>query len=332
MLRCILCALWKGMRLVDTLFVLAAWFSEQMLRCFWCPCWHYMWCILCPGCFRWAWSTHVEIHFVRSLATDGFDNTCWDPNFISFGMGWVWSTIVLASIGWVSLSRVEMHFVYPLAWNGFSQHKLRYILALAGIACVWSTPVEMKFVSPLAIGVILVNTKCPHWHVMRLVNTSWGTFCVLAGMGVVWSNMLRCILFSRWLGTDLVNIFWDTFCDPAGSRCVRSTQVEIHFLSSLAWEWFGQHRFRWILNSRWRWHVDKHFVSSLVWDCWDVFCVFTVKGWVVEIRFVSPVATVGLVLRYILGSRRHEMDLVITRWDAFCMLAGREVLAHTQRE
>jgi len=43
---------------------------------------------------------------------------------------------------------------------------------------------------------------------------------------------------------------------------VWSTHVEIHFVSLLAWEGFGQHMLGGVFSS----HVEINFVSSLVWD------------------------------------------------------------------
>jgi hypothetical protein len=75
---------------------------------------------------------------------------------------------------WIWTTHFEMHFVSSLAVEGFDQHMLRCIL-------------------------------CPRWHGKGLVNRCCYTFCVVAGMGWVWS-----------------------------------THVEIHVESSLAWDGFGQ--------------------------------------------------------------------------------------------
>ena len=156
----------------------------------------------------WVWSTHVEIHFLTSLAWDGFGHMFWSVlcsrmhGVRLFNSSWGTFCVIAAMRGvffntcWVAFSdlaglggvwstQVEMHFVSVLAWDGFGQHQLSYILF-------------------------------PHWHGIGLVNTSWDPFCVLVGMGVVWSK-----------------------------------HVDMHFLSSLAWEESGQHKARYILGPRW---------------------------------------------------------------------------------
>ena len=54
-------------------------------------------------------------------------------------------------------------------------------------------------------------------------------------------NLLRNILYPRWYGRGFANTCLDKFCGLAGMGVFWSTHVDIHFVSSLAWEVFGQH-------------------------------------------------------------------------------------------
>ena len=123
-----------------------------------------------------------------------------------------------------------------------------------------------------------------------------------AGFG---QHTLRCILYPRWHGMGLVNECWDTFYVLDGMGRVWSTNVEIHFLSSLAllgfgqhnfrynlsflaWEEFVQHKFRYIYGPRfkggvWSKEVEVHFVNMLALEgffnaCWDAFYVIAFMG------------------------------------------------------
>ena len=62
-------------------------------------------------------------------------------------------------------------FMSSLAWVAFDQHNLRYILRPHLHGETWSTDLEVHFVNLLPRG---------------NVNTSWKTFCVVAGMRWVW--------------------------------------------------------------------------------------------------------------------------------------------------
>ena len=174
-----------------------------------------------------------------------------------------------------------VYFVSSLAWQEFGKHLYSCILY------------------PCWHRRCLVNTG-PHCHGRVLVNTSWDTFCVLACMARVCSthvrmhflfsmawegicpHMLRYILFRRWHGRVLFyscwNAFfvlavnrgvlfktcWDIICVLAGMGGVWSTQIEIHFVSSLTCGGFGQHMFRYIMFPYWH-------GRGLVNTCWDTF-------------------------------------------------------------
>ena len=133
---------------------------------------------------------------------------------------------------------------------------LRWIFVFAGIGWIWSTHVNMHFVSWL------------EWK----------------GYG---QHMMRCIYYHRWHCMSLVNTRWDEFCVLACIGWVSSIHVEMHFVSSLAWDGFGQP----IL-----WYF---FVSSLALDEIDHH-----------------------VLKGSLFIPRHRIRLVKTIWDTFCGLAG----------
>ena len=84
-------------------------------------------------------------------------------------------------------------------------------------------------------------------HGMCLVNTSGDTYCVLTGIGGVWSTQVEVHFVS--------SLAFKTFCVLAGIVGVCSTHVELHFVSLLAWEVFGQHKSRYILCPSWHWMV-----------------------------------------------------------------------------
>ena len=82
----------------------------------------------------------------------------------------------------------------------------------------------------------------------------------------VWSIHIKKHFFPPWHGIDLVNTISVTFCVLAGMGCALSKRGEIHFLSSLEWDGFAQHMFRWFFCPRWHGIV---FVNI----CWDTICV-----------------------------------------------------------
>ena len=151
---------------------------------------------------------------------------------------------------------------------------------------VWSIQVKLCF--------------CPRSHGMGLVSASWYTFC-LSGRG-------------------LVNKSWDPFCVLAGMGRVCSTQLEIHFVSSLLWAGFGQSKLRYML-------CPRFYGQIVVNPSWDIFCVLTGMGWdwstQIEMDFVP-----SLVWHWI----GQQMSRWILRWcrsclfntcsDSFCILDG----------
>ena len=146
-----------------------------------------------------------------------FVNTCWDSFYVLAGMGWVWSFCV------------GVNFMSSLSPDGIGQH-------------------------------MLICISCPRWHGRCLVKTSWDAFCVLAGIWWVWSihvemhcesslswggggqHMLRCILCARWIVMGFVNTCWHTIRVLAGIGLLRSSRVVMHFVYSLSWDGFGQHK------------------------------------------------------------------------------------------
>jgi hypothetical protein len=87
---------------------------------------------------------------------------------------------------WGCSKQGDMQFVFSLAWVGLSGHMLIFILCLL-------------------------------WHGRDLVYPSYDTFCVLAGIGLLWS-----------------------------------THVEMLLVSSLTLEAFGQHMLRYLLCPCWQ--------------------------------------------------------------------------------
>jgi hypothetical protein len=96
--------------------------------------------------------------------------------------------------------------------------------------------------------------------------------------------MLRFVLCSRWYGRGLVELYFvcllawegfvntclDSFCVLAGIEGVWLIQVGIHYVSSVAWNGFGQHTLRNILSSL-AWEEFglsklRYILSSLTWE------------------------------------------------------------------
>ena len=137
--------------------------------------------------------------------------------------------------------------------------------------------VDINFVSLLSwegfIQHKLRHILCPRWHVRGMLNTCWDAFGVLPGIGWVWS-----------------------------------THIELHFVSPLALEVFGQDKLRCILCPRWReriksTNVEMHFCICLqrrgLFDtCLDTFWVLvgTLGVWLtyVGMHFVSSMAWNGI--------------------------------------
>ena len=175
-----------------------------------------------------------------------------------------------------------------------------YALCVLAGKSVWSKNVEMQFVFPLAWTRIL----CPRWHMRRLVNTCWNAFCLLVGKLSVWSthvnntkklkHMLSCILCLRrhWMCLHMLicplcprwhyilrcisdskeGFSWYTYCAHAGMACVRSTLVELHFVSPPAYEGIALRMLICLLYSR------RH-MRGLVNTCWYSFFVLDGNGW-----------------------------------------------------
>ena len=214
--------------------------------------------------------------------------TCW-VHFVSTRGMWC-----------VLPTHVEIIFMSSLVWVGFVHHILRYILChrwhgrplstqveiqlcvrrhgislvntswdafycLAGVDWVWSTHVEINFVSSLACDGFdqhkLSYFMCPRWHGMCLVNTSWDTFCVLAGIGGVWSTHVAMEILSVLAWECLVSTCWDIFC------------------VILEYEGLVQHILRCILCPRLN-------GMGLVITCWGTLCVLAGMGvWIGQQMF-----------------------------------------------
>ena len=202
--------------------------------------------------------------------------------------------IILAGMKGFWWTHVEMHFLSSLSWEEIGQHMLRYILS-------------SRWFGQHMLRCIL----CSRWHRRDLVNACSDTFCVLPGMGWVWSTHVRCIytlnMFGQLIfwcivwphihGMDLVNTSLDALYVLVCMWLVLLTHVEMHFVLSQAWHAFVQPN----LGGVWSTHVVLHFESSLSCDGFGTH-----------------------VLPYILCPRWLAMRLVNTCWEAFCAIAGGE--------
>ena len=204
-----------------------------------------------------------------------------------------------------------MNFKTLQAWYVFGQHLFR------SISCSrrsYSAHVEINFVSSLAWeGFGQHSLTCILWarlYGLGLFNTIWDTFYVLDDMDGVWSihfmnyfvssltwlgfdqHKLRYILGPRWHGMGYSQHMKRSIFCPRWHGRLWSTQVEILFVSTLAFEGFVQHMLRWILCPRWHLGV---FVNTR----WDAFCAHVSIGGVcsthVEIQFLSSLAYEGFV-------------------------------------
>ena len=149
---------------------------------------------------------------------------------------------------------------------------------------------------------------CPHWHWMRLVNTRWDKFCVLADMGGVWSTEIEMHFIFSLACDRLGDTCWDAYHVFAGMKYVLTTQVEVHFLFSLAWDDLGQQMLKIRFMSLLAWDVFGQYklrhILFLCWHgigllntCWDTFCFLACMGGVrsthVEINFMPSLAWDG---------------------------------------
>jgi len=154
-----------------------------------------------------VWPTHVEIHFVSSLAWEEF-GTNWDTFCVLADMGWVWST------------QVEIYYVSSQA-KDFGQNILRYILFCLYFGRVLGNTCRDSFcVHAVMGGVCSTHVEiyfCPRWHGPGLLNKGWYILC------------------RSWYGRGLFNTCLDVFCVLAGMEVVWLTNVEIHFVHSQSW-------------------------------------------------------------------------------------------------
>ena len=238
-------------------------------------------------------------------------DSCWDVFWILESKGGVWSSQddmhVMFSLAWDEFKQhVVIHFASSMTWAGLGQHMSWYILF-------------------------------PCSHGVGLVNKSWNIFCVLAEMFFFFK---KCWEAGMWL-VCLAHVVYF----PDGMRCVWSTQVEIHFVSSLAWEGFGQ-MLRFILRPCWHRKFGQHMLRFIL--CHRRLGIIWTT--LVEMYFETSIARKGIgqeMLRYtlcprwltfdqhkflsslaweyfaqnMLGSilclRWHGMSLINTCWDTF---------------
>ena len=201
---------------------------------------HKMRYVMCPRCHWMGFAQpnqryilwFIETQFLFSLV-----NTSW------------YAFCVLAVLGGVWSKHVEMYFVSSLAWKVFSHTCWEIFCVIDGLEWVWSTEVVIHFVSSKTWELFWLHELCPSCHGTSLFNTCWGAFCVLPawdefgphmlrcilslGLG---QHMLRCILCPGWNGRSLLKTCWDATSFLAGVCWVWSTQVDMSFVWSLAWD------------------------------------------------------------------------------------------------
>ena len=135
---------------------------------------------------------------------------------------------------------------------------------------------------------------------------------------VLCRHMLRYIFCPLW--HCLFKICWDPFWILAGMGGVLSTKVEMHFVSSLSWEGFGQCYDPIIvldcIGKDWSTRVEIHVVSSLTRNG---FGQHLLRG-ILCPRWHERVGQ--LMLRNILCPRWYGRGFANTCLDKFCGLAG----------
>ena len=198
---------------------------------------------------------------------------------------------------------LRLHFISSLIWEGFGQHILSIIFS-------------------------------PRRHERGLVNTCWNIFCVLAGMGWIWTKlveMLFCLACDRFVQHML-----RFFCVLAVMGRICSIYAVMHLVSLVSWDGFCQHMLSCIFC-----HCchGRGFVNT----CWDTVYVLAGMGWVfistnVQIHFVCTLGWVwsthvGIYFVFSLAwdgsgqnllrccSAWHAIGLFNTCWDSFCVLA-----------
>ena len=200
-------------------------------------------------------------------------------------------------MGGVLSTQVNIHFLLSLIWEEYGQRMLRYILC------------------PRWHLINLVNScrdciLCLRWDGRIFVNTFWESFSVFAGTWGVWSTHfeshianslaldvfvnscwdIHCVLAGK-VGV-LVDTYWETFFVLSGIGCFGSSRIEIHFVSSHAWDGFSHHILRYNLFPRCHGRglispIEILFVSSQAWEgfgnalrywCWDASIVLVGTG------------------------------------------------------
>ena len=112
---------------------------------------------------------------------------------------------------------------------------------------------------------------CPLWDGRGFLNTSSDTYYFLAIMEYDWSIHLEMHLLSSQAWEVLLNTCWGTSYFLAGIEWIWLRHVEMHLVPSLAWDGFGQHELRSIL-------CPRCLGMGLVNKFWDTFCFHAGMG------------------------------------------------------
>ena len=136
---------------------------------------------------------------------------------------------------------------------------------------IWTTHV-IKFCVLTGMGwVRLANVEKHFLNRIGLVCSSWGAFCVLSGIGLICSKLMRCILCPGGFGEFWSTHNWNAFCVLGGMGCVWFK----HFVPSLALIGFGRLGMRFGSSlSIGQHNLCAHKYWMVLFNtCWD-FCVF----------------------------------------------------------
>ena len=196
-------------------------------------------------------------------------NTCLDAFIVHLTL----RCILFAS--WQGLCYM-LSYIFSLGWHWIGlvkhvdrvgQHMLKYILcsrwhwmALV-MECVWLTRVEIHIVSSLALeGFGQHKLTCILCASMCLFNTCWVAVCILTCIGWILSRQ-------KFDGMVLV---W-------------SSHIEMHFVSSVVWDGFGQHFMSCILCIRWQ---GNYWSTQVGIFCVLLACSVEIHLWFIEMQFI----------------------------------------------
>ena len=149
---------------------------------------------------------------------------------------------------------------------------------------------------------------------MCLVNTCSVNFCVLAGMGLVWSSnvemhyvsLLVSDVFGQYILICILCIRWHWR--------VLSLYGEIHFETSLAWDGYCQNMLTCNFCPRWHFmnYVEMHLMPSLAWEGFVAMHVGSLLLWA---GLVNPSQDTFLSTLAWDGFGQRKLLYILSLWE-----------------